>query len=346
MNESTVVVARSRSSKTTGDLVALNVKTPVSTENAVQAATLRLLDALERRALKPSRRVNGKSKAVLEEENEDFDALPAGMPTLLLSEIAWGGPDTDAIEDRLYSVVNTAADTLVTQMSGQQFDGLCLAIAGNLFNESVGACMMDGEEEHISESVTHLVDVLEGAVRFLAEHFAEVFIPCVPANGWLHPASASPGVATLLDRLAYQMLRARIGDLIELGRVQVEIAEEGQLSYALYGTTYLLRACGEGVARPSAAVSAPTVVHGADVAAKGCDYVVTGNVGTPPQVGGFILNGSMNARNGQQALWVTHPVQGVSALFSIFGEPRAAESSLPAYRTFKPTVQGAVQRCA
>ena len=303
-------------------------------ESAIQAATLRLLDALERRALKTSRRNNGTRKANLEDD-EESEALPSGMPTLLLSETGWGGADTGQVEDRLYAVINTAADTLVTQLSGQKFDGICFALAGGLFCAQVGEKMAAGHEEQVSEVVTHLTDVLEAAVRFLSQHFDEVFIPCVCATGWSVSTSAPAGLANLLDSLVYKMLRARVADLIDKGRVAVEISSTACLAYALYGTTYLLSASGEGTGMRDP-VSCPVVVHRSEGATGGYDYVVTGNRGASADGAGLIANGALNGRRPQQALWITHPVLGVSTMFSVFGEFPAVDSALPAYRTLKP----------
>jgi hypothetical protein len=147
-------------------------------------------------------------------------------------------------------VVNTAADTLITQMSGQQFDGICLALAGGLFCTDVGELMISGKEDAVSDIVSHLTDVLEQAVRFLSQHFAEVFIPCVSATGWGSATTAPDDLATLLDRLAYQMLRARLADLIESGRVAIEISQTSSLpscpatTWRVSGTTTLLRETG------------------------------------------------------------------------------------------------------
>jgi hypothetical protein len=335
-DSSVVVVSPGKFRPANGELMTQPSAGPSGSGNNpdIQAATLRLLDALERRALKTSKRNNGSKPSVLEDEDEE-DALPSGMPTLLLSETGWGGADTDAVEDRLYGVINTAADTLITQMSGQQYEGICLAFAGGLFRTEVGEMMASGQEEAVSEITTHLTNVLEAAVRFLATHFMEVFIPCVPASGWARKTTASADIATLLDRLVYQMLRARVADLVDSGKVVVEISQTACLAYALYGTNYLLMACGgEDAGRDP--VSSPTVVHRKDRTSGGYDYIVTGNRGASAEGTGFIANGALNSGRPQQALWITHPANGISTLFSIFGESWMPEKELPAYRTLKP----------
>jgi hypothetical protein len=332
-----VVVAPGKPLQAFGELtstVAKSRPTSPTTDSAIQAATLKLLDALERRALKGSRRNNGIKPAVLEDEDES-DALPSGMPTLLISETGWGGRDTDLVEDRLYMVVNTAADTLITQMSGQQFDGICLALAGGLFCTDVGELMISGKEDAVSDIVSHLTDVLEQAVRFLSQHFAEVFIPCVSATGWGSATTAPDDLATLLDRLAYQMLRARLADLIESGRVAIEISPTSSLPYAIYGTTYRLVACGEAIAHKHG-ISSPRVMPRNDMTGVGYDYVVTGNRHALDEDAGFIANGAFNGGRPQQALWVTHPAMGISTVFAIPAEPASAEAGMPAYRVLKP----------
>lgn len=335
-DSSVVVVSPGKVRPANGELIAQPSAGPSGPGGnpAIQAATLKLLDALERRALKTSKRNNGSKPTVLEDEDEE-GALPSGMPTLLLSETGWGGGDTDLVEDRLYAVINTAADTLVTQMSGQQYEGICLAFAGSLFSAEVGELMASGEEESVSETITHLTDVLEAAVRFLATHFAEVFVPCVPASGWARKTTASADIATLLDRLVYQMLQARVADLVQSGKVTVEISQTACLAYALYGTNYLLMACGgEDAVRDR--VSSPVVMHRKDRTSGGYDYIVTGNRGASAEGTGFIANGALNSRRPQQALWITHPANGISTLFSIFGESWMPEKELPAYRALKP----------
>lgn len=300
----------------------------------------------------------------------------AGIPTLLLSDWHWGETvdsakiehlnefDLNIARKRCDRVFNTTLELLLHHQAGQSYDGICIALAGDMLSGNIHEELRATNGAPVLECVHDLATRLAERICMVATQFAWVYMPCVPGNhGRLDRKPMSKfAVKDNFDWHLYQMVRSlvesRLGDKCN---VDFDISESLDMRYNLYGTRYLLThgdqiACGTGSGSFwPAMIEMAMRKQGREANAKreGFDYMVCGHFHKYGAVSNVIVNGSLKGydewvyqKNYElevpiQSLWTTHPDYGIIDRRPIYAEdpPLADTGRAQPVKTFRTALR-------
>ena len=153
-------------------------------ERETETAILELVRTIQSRVERPSHEWEAEalpSFAYRDTTENHAQRVNGGMPALVLSQLHWGAVATETSRfdarfaaRRLSNVFVNTADILVNQMAGRFFDGICVAMSGNLFADNIVLSMLNADHAAVSRSVESLSYVLAESIRMLADQFPEV----------------------------------------------------------------------------------------------------------------------------------------------------------------------------
>lgn len=290
----------------------------------------------------------------------------AGVPTLFCSDWHWGEVvDSNQIQHhneynleiadkRADRVFDKTLELLFHHQSGTSYDAMVCALGGDMSSGIIHNELRQTNERPLVDLILSLGEKLAGKIITLAENFPGVYVPCVVGNhGRLDfKPTAKNAVNDNYDYLLYRfvemLVRGRLGSTCN---VDFDIAPGLDLEYAVYGTRYVLThgdqmkgGTEDGDFWPNMAKAASRKQQRSSRrAAGGFDHMICGHFHKYGNVSNIIVNGSLKGydefaykknyepERPTQALWITHPEQGITGRFPIYGDdvPDDETSNLP-----------------
>lgn len=273
-----------------------------------------------------------------------------GIPTLMLSDLHFGevvrGSEVNGVNSysttiakrRLQRVALGAVKLLKETLSAGEFGGIVVQLGGDMVDGVIHDELRDTADQTAIEAVITLHDELVGILRLMADEFGRVHVPCVAGNhGRLDRKPRAKTAAKLnFDWLLYQFLsRSLAGD----ERISFQIPDGRDCVYKVHGIRYLLThgdtfRGGSGITGPLLPWMRGDAKTRKAYAAQGLPYDVLcmGHWHQLRYLGQIIVNGSLVGYNEyalrerfdfeppQQALWLTHPVRGLTFQEAVFAE--------------------------
>lgn len=183
--------------------------------------------------------------------------------------------------------------------SGLQYPGICMPMLGDILSGNIHEELRETNEDTIFGSVLHWVPLIAAGVKMLAEHYGNVFIPCVVGNhGRNTKKPISKGrVRDNFDWLIYGMLvREFDGDK----RVRFKVSDSADCHYSLFDTRFCAShgdqfRGGSGIS----GLLSPLMIGDhrkrkrAQAIATPYDYLLIGHWHQLAQMKGVIVNGSL-----------------------------------------------------
>lgn len=280
-----------------------------------------------------------------------------GVPTLFLSDWHWGevvNPseveyansfDLEIAHKRAVKCVTNTITLLRDCLAQPSYDGFVLALGGDMVTGNIHEELTATNAAAIMPTVLDLYGVLIEVIEMLAEEFPNVFIPCVTGN---HGRTTKKIVAkernaTSFDWLVYCMLEKHFA---KNKNIQFSIPDGADCAFNIYGHRYLLThgdqfRGGDGMIGPLGPVTRGRHKKSSRNSSIGVgfDTLMVGHFHTLAQLPHLIMNGSLKgldeyAYQGNfsyerpaQALWVTHPENGITFQMPVYvdeGEKRGS----------------------
>lgn len=182
-------------------------------------------------------------------ENNKSQSKWSAVPTVFLSDLHWGEVvDSDQIgninsydlliaKERLKAVVDTSCNLL--DMIDGTYPGIVLALGGDLLSGDIHEELSETNEAPMMPVFLDLYENLITTIKFYADKFNNVFIPCVTGN---HSRTSKKPRAksrnfTNYDWLLYQLLEKYFESD---NRVVFQIPNGPDALFKIYNTRYLL----------------------------------------------------------------------------------------------------------
>lgn len=287
-----------------------------------------------------------------------------GVPTLLLSDWHWGEVvDPNQIEgmnefniqiarERADRVINTALDSLFTHQSGLSYDGIVLALAGDMCSGTIHDELKNTNEMNMFECVLDLSAKLTGAILEMADNFPAVYIPAVVGNHGRtdKKVTCKNAVKDNYDWLLYNFVMRQVQAKLGTNcNVTFDISDSLDLRYRVYGTRYLLThgdrikdsTSNSGFFPSLLEVSRRKQQRAVQSGAEPFDYLLCGHFHRLAAFGDVIVNGSLKGydeyvysnsldiERPAQALWRTTPDNKVVSHTRIYADlPSVDEEDL------------------
>jgi hypothetical protein len=274
---------------------------------------------------------------------------PAGIPTLMLSDLHWGevvlpeevghvnSYNMAIAQRRLHTVVNKTKSLLRDHVVGD-YPGIVVNLGGDMVSGVIHDELERTNDGTIMEQALNLYEHLLAAILQLADEFGRVHLPCVTGNhGRSNRKWAAKQRATLsYEWLVYQFLaRATAKD----ERISWQIPEGPDADYDLLGTGYKLThgdtfRGGDGIIGPIGPVTRGALKRGRMAGSMGQPFsvMVIGHWHTLTWGNNFIINGttkgfdefamslSITPEPPSQALWLTTAKHGRTILLPVYAE--------------------------
>lgn len=285
-----------------------------------------------------------------------------GIPSLMLSDLHFGetvfSAQVNGVNEynvaiakrRLRRVVEGAVKLLRHTLAPGEFGGMVAVLGGDMIDGVIHDELRDTADETALQSIVTLHDELVPALKALCDEFGRLHVPCVAGNhGRLdRKPRMKNGPALNLDWLLYQFLARTIeADAKYRGKITFQIPDGFDASYRVHGIRYMLThgdsfKGGSGITGPLLPWMRGDAKARKQYGAIGMPYdvMLMGHWHQLRYLGQIIVNGSLVGFNeyalksrfdyepAQQALWLTHPVRGLTFQEAVFAEePRAAKDA-------------------
>lgn len=264
-----------------------------------------------------------------------------GIPTLFLSDLHYDevvNPaeigyvnkfNREIANARLKYTFHSAIKLLFNYMSKPKYQGIVLALGGDMVSGNIHEELRNTNEGPILESVVELTQVLIEGITFLLEHFDRVFVPCVVGNhGRLDKKpKAKNRIKDNYEWLIYQYISKHFADD---KRVHVEVPLSPDCIFQVYDKTFLLThgdqfKGGNGIAGIMSPLhlglhrkqKKQSAIH------NPFDVMMLGHFHQYIHTNAMVVNGSLKGYDeyanlcnfpwepAQQALWINHPRNGM-----------------------------------
>lgn len=288
--------------------------------------------------------------------------LVHGIPTLMLSDLHFGetvfSGQVNGVNEynvaiakrRLQRVITGAVKLLRHTLAPGEFGGMVVPLGGDMVDGVIHDELRDTADEGALESVVTMHDELVPGLKLLCDEFGRLHVPCVAGNhGRLdRKPRMKNGPSLNLDWLLYQFLSRTIGsDPKYRDKITFQIPDGFDASYRVHGVRYMLThgdsfKGGSGITGPLLPWMRGDAKARKQYSAIGMPYdvMLMGHWHQLRYLGQIIVNGCLPGFNEyalkmrfdyeppQQALWLTHPVRGLTFQEAVFAEdPRPAEQS-------------------
>lgn len=293
-----------------------------------------------------------------------------GVPVLLCSDWHWGEVvrpeevmhvnafNMDIANSRADRVFDKTLEILTTHMSGQHYEGMVLALGGDMVSGNIHEELRETNEKGIMEVMMALALKLREKILMVSKEFPDVMIPCVSGNhGRLSQKWRAKGKQKdNFDFMVYTMLQDMFRDT---PNVRFVIPEATDVPFSTYHVNYLLThgdqfKVGSSENVLSAIKKADYQKKKLHQASGSYDYLVCGHFHTYIVGEGVIVNGSLKGTDefsfqhnfehepARQALWIAHPDYGITNHLAIYGdEPESDGTEYPPMST--PNLQNVVR---
>ncbi len=285
--------------------------------------------------------------------SSESGGTPAGIPTLLLSDLHWGEVvlpeevqgvneyNMQIARDRLRRVVDKTKSLLRDHVVGD-YPGIVVCLGGDMVSGVIHDELEQTNDGTIMQQALDLHEHLLAAIKSLADEFGRVHLPCVTCNhGRSNRKWAAKRRATLsYEWLVYQFLaRATADD----PRISWQIPDSPDANYDLLGTRYRLThgdgfKGGDGIIGPIGPVTRGTLKRGRMAQAMhdpfdvlllghwhtliwGANYVVNSTLKGFDE---FAMSLSITPEPPAQALWLTTAKHGRTILLPVYAEEEPA----------------------
>lgn len=284
------------------------------------------------------------------------------VPTLFLSDFHWGEMvygdqigrvntyNLEIANSRLSRVVDTAVSLLQDWTVAPNYPGIIVPLGGDMVAGYIHEELRENSDSTLVEGLFNMAEALRAAIRYLADTFGHVFLPCVVGNhGRVDRVPRYKNAAA--DNFDYVLYRVLDSWFRDDDRVVFLIPEGREVQWSVYGTRYLLTH-GDTFSKSggSNAISGPMGMWElTDFRKKrrqmavGAPYdiMIFGHYHTLRWGQNWIANGSLKGydeyafgRNmdfepPKQAMWITHPVYGRTRMEEIYAEAPVKEKSKP-----------------
>jgi len=271
-----------------------------------------------------------------------------GVPTIMLSDWHWGEVvkpgeiyganefNLDIANARAKRVVETATDLLFNHIANPEYDGLVLALGGDMVTGDIHEELSKTNDAPIMPSVLNLFDALTGVIEKFAQRFDKIFIPCVTGNHGRNTRKPQKKErnATNFDWLVYQMLARHFKDR---PGIQFSIPDGPDCHYSIYGHRYLLThgdqfRGGNGIAGVLMPIERGRHKKSTRDTAlqRSWDTMIIGHFHQLIQLPHLVVNGSLKGydeyafsenfsyEEPAQGCWITHPEKGITFQMPIY----------------------------
>jgi hypothetical protein len=265
----------------------------------------------------------------------------AGVPTLLASDWHWGeNVDPNQInqvneynmsiaKERARTLINKAIE-LLGLVQPANYPGIVFALGGDLVSGDIHEELSATNDREIMPVVLDLFGTLVWCINKLADHFGNVFVPCVSGNHGrnTHKIRSKGRNFTSFDWLVYQFLQKHFEDDT---RVQFLIPDGPDAYFSVLGRRYLLTH-GDQFRGGDGMIGALGPIIRGDHKKRSrngqidmeYDTMLLGHFHQLIQLERVIVNGSLVGMSEygwannfgyevpRQALWITHPQHGIT----------------------------------
>jgi hypothetical protein len=282
-----------------------------------------------------------------------------GVPTLLASDWHWGEVvdpnqignvnkyDLSIAQKRARELIERTIDLLNRHVVNPKYPGIVFALGGDMVSGDIHEELSETNEQPIMPVVMDLFGVLAWSIKTLADHFQQVFVPCVTGNHGRNTRKprAKNRVYTSFDWLLYSFLAKNFeGD----SRIQFAIPSGPDCLYRVYNHRYLLTHGDQfrggdgqiGAIGPLTRGNKRKLARNTAIR-RDYDTMLCGHWHQYMPLPRQIVNGSLkgyceysNSMNfdyeaPQQALWLTHPDLGITFHMPVILERKKGARELP-----------------
>lgn len=197
-------------------------------------------------------------------EGHDFGGIPGwlepkkyrgksvhGIPLLFLSDLHFDEVvdpsqinnvnkyDREIATKRIQHTFNTAMDLLFKRTVNPKYDGIVLALGGDMLSGNIHEELAETNEDAIQRSLLRLADLLIDGVDMLLTKFDSIFIPCVVGNHGRHHKKprAKNKVFDNYEWLIYQFMARHFKND---KRVTFQIPDGPDAIFKIYNLKFLL----------------------------------------------------------------------------------------------------------
>lgn len=223
-------------------------------------------------------------------------------------------------------------------LNGVTYDGLVLALGGDLVSGNIHEELRETNEAPIPETIAYWAPLLASGIRHLAETFGRVHVPVVVGN---HGRLTRKPRAKLRARDSYDYLLGRLAQqlLADDARITWDIPESADATFEVYGTRFVLTHGDQTTGGSGIGGIWPGIMRlrARKLARQNFDWLVMGHFHQYVHSQGLIVNGSAKGFDeyaalcnfapepAQQALWIVTPERGVTWAAPVFVTDRKAE---------------------
>lgn len=241
-------------------------------------------------------------------------------------------------ERRLREVINSTVKLCKDYVAGVEFDGIMVAIIGDIITGVIHEELARTNEAPVPASIAYWVPILCSALRYLADEFGQVFVPCVDGN---HDRTYGkiPSKQRAESSFAWIIYNWMADNLRDDPRIQFRITPAADQIVKLYDTTFLLShgdqfrsQGGVGGIYPSLLKWLLRAHELYSQAGTPFDYALLGHWHQLKWLDDCIINGSLKGydeyaitnkfkfEKPQQALFIVTPERGVVQRLPVFAD--------------------------
>ena len=277
-----------------------------------------------------------------------------GVPTLMLSD--WHGGEVvypaqingvneynvRIMRERAHHTIETAIELLRIINPAMDYPGIVMPLGGDMISGNIHDELTATNELNSMPAVLELFGILTGAIERAAEAFGYVFLPCVSGNHGRDTRKIwnKDRHHTSFDWLLYQFLARRFAND---KRVMFFIPDSSDAYYKIYSHAYLLTHGDQfrggdgmiGCLGPILRGDHKKRSRNAQVDME-YDTMIMGHWHQYIHHGRVIVNGSLKGydeyaynnnfgyEEPKQALWLTHPRNGITFAMPVLGDRKRA----------------------
>lgn len=277
------------------------------------------------------------------ESKKSFGPSTPGVPTLFFSDWHWGevikanqmvgipnNYDLSIARERAFYATERAIDLLFKHMVNPDYPGLVLALGGDFFAGDIHEELTETNEQPLMLAFLDLLEVMSSVVEILKKKFKKIHIVCVAGNHGRTTKKVrhKDRAFTNFDWLFYNLLNREFKDEKD---ITFQIPDGPDAYYRIYNHKYLLThgdqfRGGDGIIGPVGPVIRGDYKKRIRQSQLGYDYdtllyghfhtliqmlMRIGN-GSLPGYGEYGYSGNFSFEKPMQALWITHPMKGIT----------------------------------
>lgn len=272
---------------------------------------------------------------------DDSTVAKRGTPVLMLSDLhldevvdlyemdSMNEYNRGIATERFERIIDSTVTLMKTYVSGIHLDGIVVPILGDIVTGDIHEELLRTNEVPVPDTIVHWVPKLASGLRYLADEFGRVHVPCVAGN---HDRTTkkTPSKQRMTSSYAWIIYNWLADSLRDDERITFGISSSAEQIIPVYDTNFLLThgdafrsAGGVGGLYPSMLkfLLRRHAMYGA--VNKHFDYALMGHWHSLLWGGDFVVNGSPKGydeyakTNGfgferpQQALFVVTPERGI-----------------------------------